>query len=366
MQPRFHHESYLRELRLFLEEICCNLCRFRHASLEGVDPEQVRITQESFLGTPDAFADIRVHVKDQKPYFIEVKYGYSPAQVLTSLARKYGPRMRLDGASKVIVMLDRQAQSMSPNLAAEIQASLHPELQLEIWSEDDLISMLRESFGIRIDSISEENVLEIRNAVDQAKGLYAFEDTWTGDGVQQALVWHYGFWRLKQLRVHQGLTPRTIMPPGMYKNVVVVMADLCSFSSYVRDTRQDEVIRQCLTTFYAKARYEILNTGGMMYQFVGDEVIGLYGVPDQAEGYMEAALECAKALLDIGNSVSHEWQRQIDRVQTVRGLHVGIAIGDMQVVSLRPFSRAHLGGIGDVINLSARLFPVSVRRVLCD
>jgi class 3 adenylate cyclase len=144
-------------------------------------------------------------------------------------------------------------------------------------------------------------------------------------------------------------------PPGPYKGVVSVMADLCSFSSYVRDTREDDVIRHCLTTFYSKARYAILNAGGMMYQFVGDEVIGLFGTPVPEEGYLEAALECCRALADIGNSVSNEWQRQIDRIQSKRGVHIGIAMGDMQVVSLEPFSRSNISGIGEVINISSRL-----------
>jgi len=215
--------------------------------------------------------------------------------------------------------------------------------------------MLRASFGVEVNSISESEVLEMHSAVDRAQGRCAFEETWTNDGLQNSLVWHYGFWRLKQLRQGYGLTPRMIVPPGMYPGVVTVMADLCGFSGYVKDTRKDEIIRHCLTTFYSKARYSILNTGGMMYQFVGDQVIGLYGIPDHPEGYVESAFDCAKALVDIGNSVSHEWQRQIDSVQKVRGVHIGICIGEMQVVSLRPFSRAHISGIGDVINLAARL-----------
>jgi hypothetical protein len=53
--------------------------------------------------------------------------------------------------------------------------------------------------------------------------------------------------------------------------------------------------------------------------------------------------------------VSNEWQRQIDRVQTASGVHIGMAIGDLQVMSLRPFSRAYMGCIGDSINMAARL-----------
>jgi class 3 adenylate cyclase len=157
------------------------------------------------------------------------------------------------------------------------------------------------------------------------------------------------------LRQSYGLTPSTMLPPGMYPGVVTLMADLCGFSSYVKETKEDSVIRHCLTTFYSKARSAILNTGGMMYQFVGDEVIGLYGIPDRPEGYLEAAFDCAKALVDIGNSVSRKWQRQLDSVQKAHGVHIGICMGAMQVVSLRPFSRTHISGIGDVINLAARL-----------
>jgi adenylate cyclase len=60
-------------------------------------------------------------------------------------------------------------------------------------------------------------------------------------------------------------------------------------------------------------------------------------------------------LIHIGNSISDHWQRHIDRVQASGGLHVGMAIGDLQVVSLRPFSRTYMGAIGDPINVAARL-----------
>ena len=57
----------------------------------------------------------------------------------------------------------------------------------------------------------------------------------------------------------------------------------------------------------------------------------------------------------VGESVSNEWQRQLDRLQPVRGSHIGIALGDLQLLSLRPFSRTYIGAIGDAINIAARL-----------
>ena len=48
------------QLRLLLEELCCDLCRFEHARSEGVAPGAVEVDREVFMGTPGSFADIRV------------------------------------------------------------------------------------------------------------------------------------------------------------------------------------------------------------------------------------------------------------------------------------------------------------------
>jgi adenylate cyclase len=161
------------------------------------------------------------------------------------------------------------------------------------------------------------------------------------------------------LREQHGFTPYSFLEPGTYEGVAVLLADLCSFSSYVRDTPGPEVIRDSLTAFYSKARYQIINNGGMLYQFVGDEVIGLFGIPRTDEGYLLRAVATAEALASIGQSVSNQWQRRIDRVQTAAGLHMGMAIGTLQIVSLRPYSRTHMGAIGDCINVAARLMSVA-------
>jgi len=350
-----HDKSYLRELRLFIEEICCNLLRLRYANEKGIEPQDVRITQECSLGVPDAFADIRIDVKGAPPEYVEINYGYSPAQAVASLTRKYGRSAPLGEASKLVVVIDAKLAASWKDIEPQLRSNLSQQLDLEVWDEAKLLAMLRDSFGVEVDCICESGIADLRRAVDTAEGRYAFEETWTGDTLQSTLTWHYGFWELKRLRQSYGLTPSTMLPPGLYPGVVTVMADLCGFSSYVKETKEDGVIRHCLTTFYSKARSAILNTGGMMYQFVGDEVIGLYGIPDRPEGYLEAAFDCAKALVDIGNSVSNKWQRQLDSVQKAHGVHIGICMGAMQVVSLRPFSRTHISGIGDVINLAARL-----------
>jgi adenylate cyclase len=79
----------------------------------------------------------------------------------------------------------------------------------------------------------------------------------------------------------------------LYRGVVVLPADLCSFSSYVRDSPYARVVRESLTSFYSKSRYQIFNSRGTLYQFVRDEVIELFGLPDREAETPQTASEAA-------------------------------------------------------------------------
>lgn len=350
------HESLLGQLRLLLEEVCCDLCRFEHVSKDGCCPEGVQIDREFYLGAPGAFADIRVKPPDRQAYFVEVKYGYSFDTLLRHLRRKYGPQTSGSTlTSKVVLVID----SAETALVAELARFVHPTLELEVWDEAHLLALIRERFGLDLPAITAESLVDLRQAIDAAKGFHAFGgesvEQYVHDPLKAELLWHFGFWRLRQLRARGRRTPREILPPGTYRGAAVLIADLCSFSSYVRDTPNSEILRECLTSFYSKTRYQIINNGGMLYQFVGDQVVGLFGIPEGGDAYVARIIATAQALVAIGESVSNHWQRRIDRVQTSGGLHVGIAIGDLQLVSMRPFSRTHMGVIGDCINVAARL-----------
>ena len=265
-------------------------------------------------------------------------------------------------ATKIVLVVDRASRS-GWEIERELTPHLRPGLVLEVWDEARFLSLLAERFGVGVSEITAENLLDVRQAIDRAKGFHAFGGAsfsgYEHDPLKADLLWHFGFWRLQQLRGTGRETPRDILPPGGYPGVAVLIADLCSFSSYVRDTVDTEIVRESLTAFYSKARYQIINNGGMLYQFAGDEVVGLFGIPDHPRGFTNAVLDTARALCRIGESVSQQWQRRIDRVQPAAGLHVGVALGDLQIVGLRPFSRLHIGAIGDCINVASRLLALA-------
>src|SRR6476620_4137255 len=82
-------KNHLGELRLLLEGLCCDLCRFEHVIADGLSPEAIRIDREYWLGTPGAFADIMVAPAGRPAYFVEVKFGYRNDNLLRHLLRKY-------------------------------------------------------------------------------------------------------------------------------------------------------------------------------------------------------------------------------------------------------------------------------------
>jgi adenylate cyclase len=351
-------EDVPSELRLFLESVICDYLRFEHLGA-GVPPEDVTIRQEVMLGQ-DAFADIQVLAAGAPPYFVEIGAGHSPERLVDSVRRKYGkPSAATEGVSRIVVVVGEQALRDRPAVERALRDALRPGLTLDVWDERRLLRLLGERFGIPLHTLHEDDLLDLRVAIDRAKGIYAFGEAFQNDPLEAALLWHLAFWRIRRLCEAGRTTPRSILPPGLYRDVIVVMADLCSYSSYVRDTRDEAVSRRSLTSFASRTRYRIINDGGMLYQFLGDSVVGLFGVPEGASGYPAHAVACARGLIDIGTSVATEWQRQIDQIQPDTGVHVSMALGDLQVLSLRPLSRTHMGVVGDSINLAARLNSVA-------
>jgi class 3 adenylate cyclase len=349
---RAHDDLALAELRLFLEKVCCDVIRLRHAAEDGIDPGAVAFRHELFLGATDTFADIRVARPGHAPYFVEVKNGYSADHIVSRLARKYGRSVpEIAAAEKLILVAD-----VDGDLANRVRGVIHPSLELELWDESALLALIRKYFGVDADGISPESIAwDLRLALNRAEEVYAFGAGHAGEPHQNALIWQIGFWRLAQLSAATGLSSRDILAPGLYRDVCVVSADLSSFSSYVRDTHDDRVVRQALTSFYAKCRCQVLNAGGMFYQYLGDGVLALFGIPQSDGDGAVTALRCAAALLDIGESVMNKWQRHIDNVQDSAGCHIGLALGDLNVISASPFSRTYMGAFGEAINLAARL-----------
>lgn len=351
MAPTARFDS---ELGSFVDEICADLCRFECAAAAGCAPSDVSIEREVTLA-PEIHADIRVEAPGSPPFFVENKLEYAPADLVARIRRKYGtasPAWR--GAKRLAVLLDRRAVPAGTDIDGALRAAA-PGLAVEVWDVTDLLERIRVTFGAEITAISRASLLDVRAAIEQAQWRTAYGGKFVGDVRTTTLLWHFSPWELARLHREEGLGPNDLLQPKMYDEAIVVMADMCSFSSYVRDTRDPAVIHRRLTEYYSLARYAVLNEGGMLYQFVGDEVVGVFGLYGSAAAATEQALRCARTLCEAGNAVSTAWQRTLDRVQPSRGVHIGVGMGPLGLLAWRPFSRTHVGFIGEPLNLAARL-----------
>ena len=231
----------LFELRLFLEELVCNVCRFSHVAEQKIAPQEIRIRQEVNLGIPNAFADILIRVPHHSNYFVEVKYGYPTERIIESFQRKYGKPLPLfEEISKLILMVDRHNHPDWDKCAKQVKEILPSSWELEVWDEPYLLSLIRKYFDVEIESLSPDKILELRLIIDRAKGTYAFGAAYNNDPLDSQLLWQFGYWRLHDLFEASNRTKRLILPPASYPAVIVLFADLSGFSGYVRETPRAE------------------------------------------------------------------------------------------------------------------------------
>src|SRR5262245_24148403 len=209
--PHFDDED-LFELRLFIEEIVCNICRFTHVSRDGLAPEAVRIRQEVQVGPPNAFADIVVEVPGLTRYIVEVDYGYSLERIVESLSRKY--RQELDWfrtIAKLILVLDHRNHPDPSRLKERVKSLVPHYWELDLWGEEHLLSLIRDYFGIEMDAFSGDKLQDVRHAIDQAKGRYAFGEAYANSPLDAAFLWHFGYWRLRSLFEAAGRVKRQLL-----------------------------------------------------------------------------------------------------------------------------------------------------------
>ncbi len=344
----------LQSLRLFLKEICADILRTQHFAEAGSGRPMQQIAREVKLPTRGSFADLCVVREGKAPLFVDVKYGVDEAELVSNITRKYSGDAAPE-LEKLIVVLRSADYAHWGRLCSTLRELIKPPTALEFWEERDILDLVKRFFAVDVDRLDGASHSELRRAIDSAKWNQAFGSSFAGHYLEETLLWHFSHWSLHTMHTALGLSPEKILQHGVYSPAAVVISDLCGFSGYVQDTKDAGTIRRILTSFYSASRHAIHDAGGMFYQFIGDAAIGVFGVPVPTERDAGAALRCARALRDIGESVSNRWQRQIDRVQPTVGVRVGIALGEVNLLPLRPFSQSHIGLIGDTINLAERM-----------
>jgi adenylate cyclase len=135
---------------------------------------------------------------------------------------------------------------------------------------------------------------------------------------------------------------------GHKNNATILFADIRGFTAYAEDREPEEVVSM-LNTYFEIATRAILDYGGYVDKFIGDCVLGVFGVPVFRKDHAERALRAAVDLME------QLQQHSIHGNFILSCVGVGIHSGPIVSGNIGSQAKMEYTVIGDTVNLASRL-----------
>ena len=138
---------------------------------------------------------------------------------------------------------------------------------------------------------------------------------------------------------------------GEEKVLTVLFSDLEGFTSYSERYTPSEMT-DMLSTYFGKMSEQVFAHWGTLKEYVGDELMAIFGAPLEQADHAARACRAALAMRDTRHALGAEWAkigRPVLRART------GINSGLMLVGNLGSRYRFAYGVLGDQVNLASRL-----------
>jgi adenylate cyclase len=136
---------------------------------------------------------------------------------------------------------------------------------------------------------------------------------------------------------------------GSRNNASVLFTDIRGFTSY-SENREPEQVVEALNQYFEIASRIILEYGGYVDKFIGDAVMGVFGVPVPQEYHAE---QCVRAALHMQNEFADAAKRTGNEVLAKVG--IGINSGVLVAGNLGSQVKMEYTVIGDTVNIASRL-----------
>jgi class 3 adenylate cyclase len=137
---------------------------------------------------------------------------------------------------------------------------------------------------------------------------------------------------------------------GERRQATVVFSDLSGYTS-MNEKLDPEEVQEIMSRIKKEAVHIFERHEGIVNQFVGDEVLALFGIPTANEDDPVRAVRATKELHRIVRQISLEVE---DLIDTQLRMHSGISSG-LVVTHLRDIRDGSYGITGDTVNIGARL-----------
>lgn len=138
---------------------------------------------------------------------------------------------------------------------------------------------------------------------------------------------------------------------GERLDVSVLFCDLRGFTAQAA-TMEPAQVRLMLDTYYERLSQIVLDHGGTVMQYVGDEIYAAFGAPEIQEDHSARALACAIAMQAARPSIGEELQ-----ALGLPPILYGIGVNSGSVVSaiVGSSKKSQYSLVGDTVNIGSRL-----------
>ena len=167
------------------------------------------------------------------------------------------------------------------------------------------------------------------------------------DGLREREAIRETFGRYVAPEVRDEILAGRVSVEGEQREVTVLFADLRDFTPWVESTEPRQVVRD-LNAYFGEMEAAIREHGGLVLQFIGDEIEAVFGAPvpapDHAARAVRAALEM-RARLKAWNA---------GRARPLRhgiGVHTGVVLAG----AIGSRERVSYALVGDTVNLASRI-----------
>lgn len=141
--------------------------------------------------------------------------------------------------------------------------------------------------------------------------------------------------------------------PGQEVEVAILSCDLKGFTAFA-DTHLPFDVVHVLNRVFASLGDSILLNNGVIYQYAGDQVIGLFGV-DGTGTAQEHSMQAVRAGLGMIDLLGNLNASLADQFETEVDVRIGAHIGKLVVGYLGHPSRRVFSAIGDAMNVTCRV-----------
>ncbi|BBO84151.1 hypothetical protein DSCO28_47170 [Desulfosarcina ovata subsp. sediminis] len=142
--------------------------------------------------------------------------------------------------------------------------------------------------------------------------------------------------------------PEKMWLKGHKNEATIFFADIRGFTAY-SENREPELVVEMLNRYFEIATRAILDYGGYVDKFIGDAVLGVFGVPVFRKDHTERAVRAALALKTQLQASSINGNTMLSSVGI--GLHTGPIVSG----NIGSQDKMEYTVIGDTVNLASRL-----------